>query len=120
MTRLFTLQSGEHMTQSAMGRVSVSTPGTPVPLSTDTTKCVSKLFFQVIPGLTGKAYIGKPGMNKSTLAGVSRILWPNTNGGLSDQFFLECQDGMDSIPLSDYAIDVDVASEGLLVAYWTE
>jgi hypothetical protein len=108
------------MTQTSLGRVSVSTPGTPVLLSTDPTQRVSKLFLQVIPGLTGKTYVGKPGMNKSTLSGVSRILWPNTNGGISDQFFLEAQDGRDSIQLADYAIDVDVASEGLLVSYWTE
>jgi hypothetical protein len=59
-------------------------------------------------------------MNKSTLAGVSRILWPNVSGGIPDQFFLETQDGTDSIQLADYAIDADVAGEGLLVAYWTE
>ena len=108
------------MTQTSLGRVNVSTPGTPVVLSTDPTQRVAKLFLQVIPGLTGKAYIGKPGMNKSTLNGVSRILWPNANGGFSDQFFLESQDGSDSIQLSDYAIDVDIAGEGLLVSYWTE
>jgi hypothetical protein len=108
------------MTQTSMGRVNVSTPGTPVRLSTDPTQRVSKLYMQVIPGLAGKAYIGKPDLNKSTLEGVSRILWPNSAGGISDQFLLEAQDGSDSIPLSDYAIDVEVAGEGLLVAYWTE
>ena len=108
------------MTQTCMGRVNVSTPGTPVTLSGDPNQRVAKLFFQVIPGLTGKTYVGKPGMNKSTLSGVARILWPNANGGLSDQFYLEAQDGEDSIPLSDYAIDADVAGEGLLISYWTE
>ena len=108
------------MTHTSLGRVNVSTPGTPVPLSTDPKQRASKLFFQVIPGLTGKTYIGKPGMNKATLAGVSRILWPNASGGFSDQFFLETQDGADSIPLSEYSIDADVAGEGLLVTYWTE
>ena len=108
------------MTLTSMGRVNVSTPGTPVPLSTNPTQLVSKLFLQVIPGLTGKTYLGKPGMNKTTLAGVSRILWPNATGGPSDQFLLEAQDGTDSIPLAQYAIDVDVAGEGLLVTYWTE
>lgn len=108
------------MTHTSMGRVNVSTPGTPVKLSTIPTLRVSKLFLQVIPGLTGKCYLGNTGMNKSTLAGVSRILWPNPSGGFSDQFFLEAQDGSDSIPLAEYAIDVDVAGEGLLVTYWTE
>ena len=108
------------MTQTSLGRVNVSTPGTPVRLSTDPTKRVSKLFLQAIPGLTGKTYIGTSAMNKSTLAGVSRILSPNTGGGIPDQFFLQTQDGEDSIPLSDYAIDADVPGEGLLVAYWVE
>jgi hypothetical protein len=108
------------MTHTSLGRVSVSTPGTPVALSTDPTKHVSKLFVQVIPGLTGKCYLGNPTMQKSTLAGVSRVLWPNPTGGVSDQFFLEAQDGKDSIPLSEYAVDVDVPGEGLLVTYWTE
>ncbi len=108
------------MTQTSLGRVNVSTPGTPVALSTNPAQKVSKLFVQVIPGLTGKCYLGNPAMNKSSLAGVSRILWPNPTGGFSDQFFLEAQDGRDSIPLAEWAIDVDVASEGLLVTYWTE
>src|SRR5579872_7462630 len=99
------------MTQTSLGRLSVVTPGTPVRLSTDPTQRVSKLFFQMIPGLTGKTYIGKPGMNKSTLSGVSRVFWPNASGGPADQFFLETQDGEDSIPLSDYVIDADVAGE---------
>ena len=89
------------MTQTSLGRVNVSTAGTPVVLSTSPTQHVSKLFFQVIPGLTGKTYIGKPGMNKSTLSGVSRILWPNAAGGVSDQFFLEASDGENSIRLAD-------------------
>jgi hypothetical protein len=81
---------------------------------------VAKILIQVIPGLTGKAYVGKPGMNKSTLAGVARVLWPNPNGGISDQFFLEVQNGLDELNLFEYAIDMDVAAEGVLISYWTE
>ena len=102
------------------GRVSVPTPGTPVPLATDPTLTVCKLFFQVIPGLTGKTYVGTGGMTKATLGGVARILWPNASGGFSESFFLESQDGTNSICLQDYAIDADVAGEGLLVTYWQE
>jgi len=108
------------MTIHSMGHVNVPTPGTPVPLSTDETATASKLFFQVIPGLTGKTYAGARAMNKSTLAGVVRILWPNAAGGFSENFYIEAQDGEDSIHLADYAIDADVAGEGLLVTYWTE
>lgn len=108
------------MTMNCKGRVNVATPGTPVPLSTDPAVTANKVFFQVIPGLTGKTYVGNPAMAKSTLAGVTRILWPNASGGFSETFYLESQDGTNSIRLKDYAVDADVAGEGLLVTYWTE
>jgi hypothetical protein len=108
------------MTIHSMGRVNVPTPGTPVPLSTDETVTVSKLFFQAIPGLTGKTYAGAPTMTKATLAGTARVLAPNSTGGFSETFYVETQDGEDSIHLADYAVDADVAGEGLLVTYWTE
>jgi hypothetical protein len=105
---------------NSLGRVNVAVPGTPVPLTTNRAITASKLFVQVIPGLTGKTYLGSTTMTKATLAGVTRILWPNASGGFSESFFLESQDGTDSIRLKDYAIDADVAGEGLLVTYWTE
>ncbi len=108
------------MTINCMGRINVSAPGTPVPLTADLTVTASKVFFQVIPGLTGKTYIGMPSMTKGTLAGVARVLWPNTTGGFSETFYIETQDGRDSIRLADYAVDADVAGEGLLVTYWQE
>lgn len=108
------------MTLTSLGRVNVAAPGTPVPLAASHNIRVSKLFVQVIPGLTGKAYIGTATMNKTTLSGVVRILWPNAAGGFSDQFFLETEDGNDGLPLAEYAIDMDVSGEGVLVSYWTE
>ena len=66
------------MTHTSMGRVNVSTPGTPVSLSSNPTQRVAKLFFEVVPGLTGKAYIGSPGMNKATLSGVCLDVEPGT------------------------------------------
>ena len=101
-----------------MGRINQSAPGTPVPLSTDKTKRVAKLLFQSVPGLSGKAYVGSPSLVKGTLSGVARVLAPNSTG-IADQFFLETYDGSDEIYLSEYAIDVDVAGEGLLISYWT-
>src|SRR5437763_1635594 len=108
------------MVVTTLGRVNVTTPGTPVPLSTDPEKRVSKIFAQVIPGLTGKGYLGTPGLNRGTLAGVIRILWPNASGGFSDQFTLESQDGTNALLLSHYFVDMDIAGEGLLVSYWVE
>jgi hypothetical protein len=108
------------MTFNCTGRLNVATPGAPVRLSTDPAAVASKLFFQVIPGLTGKTYVGAPTMTKASLGGVARILWPNSAGGFSETFEIEAQDGENSIRLMDYAIDADVAGEGLLFTYWTE
>jgi hypothetical protein len=108
------------MTVTAMGRVNVATPGTLVPLSSNTNQRASKIFVQVVPGLTGKGYLGMAGMVRSTLAGVIRVLWPNTSGGFSENFLIESSDGCDSLNLSQYYVDMDVANEGLLVSYWTE
>lgn len=105
---------------NTLGRVNVTTPGTPVPLTSNPAITASKVFFQVIPGLTGKTYVGIPTMTKATLAGAARVLWPNTSGGFSENFWVIAQDGRNSIQLSDYAVDADVAGEGLLVTYWTE
>lgn len=102
------------MTMTNLGRVNVATPGTPIPLATDPSITASKLFVQAVPGLTGKMYLGARAMSKTTFAGVARVLSPG------DSFFLESQDGADAIRLKDYAIDADVAGEGLLVTYWTE
>jgi hypothetical protein len=108
------------MTINCLGRVNVATPGTPVPLSTNPAIHASKLFFQAIPGLTGKTYAGVPSMTKATLAGVARVLSPNPTSGFSENFEIEAQDGEDSIRIMDYAVDADVVGEGLLVTYWTE
>ena len=47
------------MTANPLGRINVATPGTLVPLSANLTARASKIFFQVVPGLTGKGYIGR-------------------------------------------------------------
>jgi len=107
------------MTVTALGRVNVTAPGTLAPLSTNPNLYVSKIFVQVVPGLTGKGYLGTAGMVRSTLSGVIRVLWPNTSGGFSENFLIESSDGTDTLPLSQCFGDMDVAGEGLVVSYWT-
>jgi hypothetical protein len=98
-----------------LGRDTVTTPGTLVPLSTDPNRRVSKIYFQVIPGLTGKGYSGKSGMVRATLNKVIRVLWPKASVGFSDSFFLESGSDSGLLNLSEYYIDMDVAGEVLLV-----
>ena len=65
-----------------LGRVNVATPGTLCSSPATPTLRAAKIFFQVIPGLTGKGYVGKSGMVRATLAKVIRVLWPNSGGGI--------------------------------------
>src|SRR5579864_5437509 len=97
------------MTANPLGRINVATPGTPVQLSANAALRASKIFFQVIPGLTGKGYIGKSGMVRATLANVMRVLWPNSSGGFSDSFYIQSQQDSDVLNLSEYCVDMDVA-----------
>jgi hypothetical protein len=108
------------MTANPLGRVNVTTPGTLVPLTTNTSLRASKIYFQVIPGLTGKGYIGTNGLVRATLANTIRVLSPNPNGGISDSFYIESQSDSDVLNLASYYIDMDVAGEGLLITYWSE
>jgi hypothetical protein len=106
------------MTANPLGRVNVAVPGTLVPLTTNTSLRASKIYFQVIPGLTGKGYIGTSGLVRATLANTIRVLWPNPSGGISDSFYLESQSDSDVLNLASYYIDMDVAGEGLVITYW--
>lgn len=108
------------MTLNCLGKVVVPTPGTPVPINASIVATASILYIQAIPGLTSKIYVGSQSMNKATLAGVFRILWPNPSGGISDQFLLTDETGLDGLRLAEYYLDADVAGEGALVGYWTE
>ena len=107
------------MTINANGRLNIPTPGTPVRLSNDPSAVANRVFFQVVPGLTGKVYVGMPAMSKASLSGVARVLWPNATGGFSETFEVSAPEGENAIHLSEYAVDADVAGEGLLVTYWT-
>ncbi len=102
------------MTLTSLGRIAVPTPGTPVLLSTNVRTQVARLVIQTAPSNAGKTYFGMKSLNKTSLAGVSRILAP------SDFYEVTTEDGMDGIALAQLAVDADNVGEGLLVSYWTE
>ena len=71
-------------------------------LSSDTTLRAAKIFFQVIPGLTGKGYIGQE-RDGSRYAGQSnsRAL-AECRRRHSDSFFIESQQDSDVLNLAEY------------------
>lgn len=108
-----------------LGRVNVPTSGTPVPLASQYTPC-KRIRVSVIAGLSGKMYFGAnpinpasiPAINQSTLTGVMKQLWPNSAGGVDDDYELYSTDGSSTLNLQDYAIDAQISGEGLIVSYW--
>ena len=113
-----TRQQGFEMSPSSLGRVSVPTPGTCVPLATTYTKC-ARIRVSVVAGLTGKIYLGTRAVVGSTLVGVIKELWPNSAGGVDDSYEISTGTDSNMLNLADYAIDAVVAGEGLIVSYWT-
>ena len=98
--------------------MNVATPGTAVHLATTPTPCY-RIRVQVIAGLTGKMYLGTSAVNHTTLAGVIKELWPNSGGGVDDEYEVWSDKQNNTLDLSDYWIDAAVAGEGLIVSYWT-
>ena len=83
------------MTFTALGRVNVATPGTPVALSADPTVRAAKILFQVIPGLAGRATSGRAAWCARPWRTI-RVLWPNASGGISDAFLIESKQDSDA------------------------
>jgi hypothetical protein len=107
------------MTPTSLGRVNVPTSGTPVPLAGTRTPCC-RIRVQVIAGLTGKMYFGTANVNKGTLVGVIKELWPNQAGGIDDSYEVWSSTDSDTLNLADYSIDAAIAGEGLIVSYWNK
>jgi hypothetical protein len=69
---------------------------TPTQFST-TIGQVQRIVFRAIPGYCGKLYVGNSSMNVSTLAGVFKVIYPNCDGGLSDEYSVEDRSYVDGI-----------------------
>ena len=105
----------------SLGKVRVTTPGTPVPVTTNTALRAAIIRFSVLLDGTGKVYLGGNWMNSSTGAGVIKEFQPITaTGGIADELILEAPvvGSHGTFRLSDFFIDADVANEGLLVSYF--
>jgi len=101
------------------GKIGVPTPGTPVPIETAAfLTAAAKIHVQTAPANTGKTYLGTPTLNKSTLAGVVHVFAPAA--APFEAIDLESHADDDCLQLAQYAIDADVAGEGLTVSYWVE
>ena len=108
------------MQAKSFGKIAVSTPGTPVRLTTDTTLRVARLRFAAVIGETGRVFLGVAGMNKANGTGVIKEFWPTgSGGGVADQIEFAAIDNRHLLIPADYYVDANNASEGLIASYWS-
>jgi hypothetical protein len=101
----------------SFGKIAVSTPGTPVRVTSDTSIRAHRIRFAAVIGETGRVFLGVQGMNKATGAGVVKEFWPTgAGGGVADELVIESAAG--ELRPSDYYVDANSAGEGLIAAYW--
>lgn len=74
-----------------------------------------RMTISIVPGGSGKVYIGTSSMNTSTLAGVYAILYPNSVGKMSEQFELIDHSSCSNLDTSNVYVAGDVASEQITV-----
>jgi len=106
------------MQPTFLGKVTVASAGTPVPLSTDPTLRVCAILVATIPDLTGNVFLGGAGLNQNSLAGVMIMFNAPSVSGPLDFFLLEPKSGHNSLQLSEYFLDASVSGEGALVTYF--
>jgi len=108
------------MAQKSLGKVTVTTPGTPVRLTlnqSDPTAryAVHAYMVQALSSNTGKIYIGSASMNKTTLAGVYAYL-PVPTASLAPAFSASVALAAANFMMNEIYLDADVGSEGAIVS----
>ena len=106
------------MQPTFLGKVTVASAGTPVPLSTDSTLRACAILVATIPGLTGNVYLGGSGLDQNTLARVMVKFNAPSVFGPPDSFLVEARGGVNALQVSEYYLDASVSGEGALVTYF--
>jgi len=102
----------------SLGKFSVPTPGTPVPLSA-TTLLVWKYRVQAVIGETGKIWLGDSTLHASNHTGEIKTFWPTcAGGGVADSYEDNASNADDVIDMSQLRLDAQNAGEGAIVTIW--
>ena len=108
------------MTTTPLGKIAVTTAGTPVPLSDSPLHCW-KIRVEALVGETGKVFLGDVTMTAgASNTGVIKQFWPTgAGGGVADSIEVTApQDSGNVLDLSRFRLDAQVNGEGALVTYW--
>ncbi len=104
------------MTIVPLGKIVVTTAGTPVQVLATGAKCAA-IIVAATAGTTGKVYFGTSTVNKTTLAGAIKEFLPSAATGFADSLTIDNTETGNPLQMSDYWLDSTVNGEGLLVSY---
>jgi hypothetical protein len=97
--------------------VYVPSAGTPVQVSPATLNC-NTVYFQALPGNSGKIYIGLSNLNKTTLVGCLRVLVPPpATPPYLDYWETGSKVAYAALDLKTIYIDADDSEDGVLISY---
>lgn len=111
------------MSIQSLGITKVTSPGTPVPVTSnqnDPTKRVptQSIVFQALPGNVGIIYVGSNGLNKGT--GLEQFAFiPKPTNSLTGPFptaTISIPEEAAGLNATDFYVDADNANDGVLVA----
>lgn len=96
----------------SLGKVTVTVPGTPVEITAESYPEMTHLYIQALETNAGAIYVGRLGMNKTTLAGVIYKLLPGQTATIN----LHAGQAEKTSP-SDYYLDADEADDAGLCSF---
>ena len=100
-----------------LAAITVLVAGTPQQLSLNSVNC-NAIYFQPFSSNTGKIYVGRSNLNKSTLAGCLRVLLPPpATPTFLDSWNPQGRTSMGPMDLSTVYVDADNSGDGVLVSY---
>lgn len=100
---------------NSLGKLTVASAGTPIPLTATKTLCHSVLI-EVLSTNVGKIYIGTSALNSSTLVGTVAILGIPTSAILP-VFTMGLSYAPNPINIANLYIDADNSGDGVIVSY---
>lgn len=108
------------MPTQELGKVTVSSPGTPVQATVNLSRPTERLavnayMCQALPSNTGKVYVGNKAMNKTTLVGVTAILAVPTSNTIPS-FSVSASPVPIGFDMTFVYIDADNTGDGCIVS----
>lgn len=100
-----------------LGRITVTSAGTPVRATATATPCFAVIFTPVA-GNAGATHVGISTLVKSTGVGVIKTLLKPGATGVSDELRITAPEG-NLLNAADYYVDADTSADAVLVSYIT-